>query len=310
MLDFFILPFSTSFHFGNLLQLTFFLLLPALAAIFPLKTGALNLGGEGQIYAGGFFSTLVLLYFSEIQSSTSIVFVLIIATIVAIISGGLLAFISGWALEKANISEVVSSFLISCAFIPIGDYLLGSVFLDKTQNLVTTKKISSIFRATNLISSSNLNSTIFVIIVIVILAWCFFKFTKPGMIFSLSGKGDEFAKAAGFSPKRNRTISLTISGALNGLTGLFAVIGVYYSVHIGFYSGMSWNGLTIALLCSTNLNFLLPASFVFSYLQKCVDNATLQGFIGINTGTFFKGFLLLLISLKLFFKKIHRGKKC
>ena len=130
MLDFFILPFSTSFHFGNLIQLTIFLLLPSLAAIFPLKTGALNLGGDGQIYAGGLFSTLVLLCFSETQSTTTMIFVLFLATLVAMTTGALLAFVSGWALEKANISEVVSSFLISAAFIPIGDYLLGSVFLD------------------------------------------------------------------------------------------------------------------------------------------------------------------------------------
>ena len=52
------------FYFGNTLNYAGLLMLCALGSAFAIKNGQMNLGGEGQVYAGGFVSAVLLNFFS------------------------------------------------------------------------------------------------------------------------------------------------------------------------------------------------------------------------------------------------------
>ena len=52
--------FTSPYYFGSMLNTAAFLMLAGTGASLSLKAGNMNLGGEGQIYTGGFVAALVL----------------------------------------------------------------------------------------------------------------------------------------------------------------------------------------------------------------------------------------------------------
>ena len=71
------------------------LMIAGTGALLSIRCGAMNLGGEGQIYAGGFAGCAVLVY---VQGPSPLVFALALAASLA--SGSLLGLLSALLWEK------------------------------------------------------------------------------------------------------------------------------------------------------------------------------------------------------------------
>ncbi|MDP2792453.1 MAG: hypothetical protein Q8O15_11935, partial [Rectinemataceae bacterium] len=91
---FFLSPFGNTYAFGNMLAFTLPLMLAGLGVSVAFASRNFNLGGEGQVYAGGLVAVLVCLAFSSGTSPESpIVFPLgiqVMAALAAALAGGII----------------------------------------------------------------------------------------------------------------------------------------------------------------------------------------------------------------------------
>jgi simple sugar transport system permease protein len=260
---FFIGPFRNVYSFGNMLNSAIPLIFGGLGVSIAMQAGSLNLGGEGQIYSGAFIATIAAL---------PLAFLGLPGGLISILAGaffaGALAALSGFLKARWNTNELITSFLLSNAMILIVNYLVTGPFHDPETNLQSTKKIAANLRLPLLLPPSNLNVALVIALVTAAAVYIFFKKTRLGYEFRISGTNEVFARYGGINTKLNTELAMFLSGALYGLAGGLSVFGTYYQTVKEFSAGLGWNGLAAALVAGFNPLAVIPASLFFAWISS------------------------------------------
>jgi len=259
---FFLGPFRNVISFGNMLNAAVPFILGALGIIIAVKSGSLNLGGEGQVYLGAFIACITAL------SGSLGIFSAVIALLAGSLCSGAAAAISGLCKAKWNTSELITTFLISCAVIPIINFLVTGPFLDPETSLISTRKISENMRFSLILKPSNLNTSVFLAVFFVFLVNIFLYKTKLGYEFRIAGNNELFASYGGINTKLNTITAMAMSGALYGFAGGIAVLGTHYAVIKDFSSGLGWSGLTVALIAGFSPAAVIPCAVFLAWVNS------------------------------------------
>jgi simple sugar transport system permease protein len=259
---FFIGPFRNLYSFGNMLNSAVPLIFGALGIIIAMKAGNLNLGGEGQVYLSAFITTAAALSLSSFGVTGAV-----IAVVVGVLASGALSAFSGFCKARWNTPEIITTFLLSCAVIPIINYFVTGPFLDPVTSLISTKKIVENMRLPLILRPSNLSAGIFIALVFVFIVHFFLYKTKTGYEFRIAGHNEMFARYGGINTKLNTVIAMGMSGALYGLAGSVAVLGTHYSVIKEFSAGLGWSGLTVALIAGFSPSAVIPCALFLAWTE-------------------------------------------
>ncbi|MFQ3547636.1 MAG: ABC transporter permease, partial [Termitinemataceae bacterium] len=237
-------PWSSPWFIGNTLDGIGLLLVAALGIVLAFRGGTFNLGGEGQIYAGGLAGTIVLLSIPSLPGFVS----LVLAALGSALIGALIGGFSGLLKRYTGADELITSFLFSAALTPVADYLIAGPLRDPAGNLLATKRFSSDRILPHLLPPSNLNiSLLFAFVLVVLVAFLLYR-TAQGYRFRVAGSCPSFAEYGGIQVASYWGWALFFSGALHGLTGFFAVSGTYGLCHQGFPGGLGWSAIAVALI--------------------------------------------------------------
>ena len=260
---FFFGPFRTVYHFGNMVNSAVPLILGALGVSIAMKAGSLNLGGEGQIYAGAFTATVAAIALEGLGPLGGI-----IALAAAAALAGLAAALSGLCKARWNTSELITSFLLSNALVLIVNFLVTGPFADPETSLQSTRKIAAAFRLPLILPPSNLSAALFIALAATAAAQIFLTKTRLGYELRADGDNEIFARYGGINTKVNTVLAMFASGSLYGLAGGLAVFGAYYATIKEFSSGLGWNGLAAALIARFNPAAVIPAALFFAWIHS------------------------------------------
>ncbi len=296
-IDFITGTFTSAFYFGTFLNTAVLLALAALGNSISIKSGNLNLGGEGQIYTGGFIASII--FASELPLPIAAVAGIVCAAASGIIQVLISALLRQF--KKANV--LLTSFLISAAIIPIIDSLISGKFRGQTGNLLATQFIPEKLRLLQILPPSPLNVSVFALPILCILFSYFLNHSKTGMRLKIWGTAPEFARYCGYSENKALYLSLIISGGMHGLTGAVAVLGTYYTCHSGFYAGMGWNALSCALIAQSEPALIIPASLVLSWLYTSAGRVSLMQGLQFDISSLIQGIILFCISINYIARK-------
>ncbi|MDR1507194.1 MAG: ABC transporter permease [Treponema sp.] len=303
---FFVGPWSNSWFLGNTLDSAALLLTAALGAAFAFKGGCFNLGGEGQIYLGGCAAAAVLLVPSGTVPDPLLA---ASAGCAAAAVGALMGGASGLLRRTAGANELISSFLLSAALIPAGNFLVAGPLRGRTGNLLASEAFSSGRLLPKLLPPSVLSVSCLIALGLVVLAHLFIHYTSAGYCFRVSGAAPELARFGGITPEARFVPAMAVSGALSGLCGFFATAGTYGMAYSGFSGGMGWTAIAAALVAGNEMLALVPASLFLAALKSGSDSALLQAGFGFETAAFIQAAVLLLAALPLGKRFISRGKE-
>jgi len=259
---FFLGPFRNLYSFGNMLNSAVPLIFGALGIIIAMKAGNLNLGGEGQVYLGAFITTAVALSLTRFGVTGAV-----IAVLAGVLSSASLSAFSGICKAKWKTPEIITTFLLSCAVIPIVNYFVTGPFLDPETSLISTKKIAENMRLPLILKPSSLSAGIFIALIFVVIVYFFLYKTKRGYEFRIAGKNEMFARYGGINTRLNTIIAMALSGALYGFAGSVAVLGTHYSVIKEFSAGLGWSGLTVALIASFSPIAVIPCALFLAWTE-------------------------------------------
>ena len=300
---FFLGPFRNIFSFGNMLNSAVPLVFGALGVILAIKTASLNLGGEGQVYIGAFITTITAVVLNNFGA-----FAAFIAAAAGGLSAGSLGAISGFLKARWKTNELISSFLISCAVIPVINYLVTGPFLDPDTSLLSTRKIAENMRLPLILMPSGLSAGLYLAVAFTIIICFFLNKTKLGYEFRMAGKNEMFARYGGINTKLNTVLAMAMSGFMYGLAGSIAVLGTHYAVIKEFSAGLGWSGLTTALIASFSPLAVIPCAVFLAWINSGARIA-MQ-----NTGLTFEiayiiQAVLFLLSSSLIIKNIFDKKR-
>jgi simple sugar transport system permease protein len=289
---FFIGPFSSAWFLGNMLDQSALFLTAGLGIILSFRGGTFNLGGEGQIYLGGFAASLVLISMEKFPGTAA----LMLACFAAITVGALMGILSGW-LKTKGASELITSFLLSAALIPVADYCIIGPFRDTSGNLQATKSFASDRILPYILPPSNLSISILIALFLIFIGHFWLNISRTGYRFRIAGAAPAFARYGGINVKRYWIPSMLASGAFHGLAGFFAVAGTYGICHRGFSGGLGWNAITVALVAGNKPLALIPAALLYATIRAGSDAALLSSGIKLDTASFIQAFILILVTV-------------
>lgn len=289
------------YYFGLMLGMATIYMLAGLGATLSLKTRQINLAGEGLIYSGGFITAILLDYFAKYKVPS--IFAVTVAFLIAAGVGALLMLFCEFLRKYKKADFLLTSFITSSAIIPIIDGLIAGPFRTKTGNLLATPYIAQNYRFKSILKPSPLNAAIFVVIALCLGAHFFFKKTKVGNQVNIYGISPKFSHYSGFPCTAITFTTAGLSGALHSLAGGLAVCGTYFSCHSGFYSGMGWNALTVALLAGTKPVLLIPFGIFVSALMTYSGKLSLYTNYDFDLGMLMQAVILFIVSTSSFFRR-------
>ena len=115
--------------------------------------------------------------------------------------------------------------------------------------------------------SNQLNTAIFLAIMVVVVIWYILKRTKLGYEIRAVGFNRFAAECAGISVAKNTVLAMAISGAVAGLAGVNQVLGYKYRFRYGVFEGLGFDGIGVALIGKNSPFGVVLASILFGILD-------------------------------------------
>ena len=293
---FFISPFTNSFYLGNLLDRASLILLCAMGFILPAKAGFFNLGGEGQAYLAAFISVEFALLFPNLPQPLG----LLTGCTLAALCSGLLGLISASLKQFLAITELISTYLLSCALLPLIDYGVNDLFRDTESNLMATPYTAESWYLPSFWLPSTLNSSIFFTALITAALFWMFKRTLYGYELHLTGNNYPFAQSQGIKVGLISGLALSLGAACHGLAGAFSVYGSRHYVYAGITSGLGWSGISAALIGRNHPLGAVFGALFFAWMEAGGKAAMIQSSISFDLSSIVQGIAFILVTINFF----------
>jgi len=90
--------------------------------------------------------------------------------------------------------------------------------------------------------------------------------TTPGFELRTVGANPDAAKYAGMNVRWNTVLAMALSGALAGLAGGIEIAGVHFNMTPGFFGGVGFDAIAVALLARNNPRNMIAAGLLWGAL--------------------------------------------
>lgn len=288
-------PFSSALAFGNFLETTAKLILAGLAASMAFSAGCFNLGGEGQVLAGGLAATAVAVCFPELPRGLA----LTLALGVGFCAGGIIGTVSGALKAKWQVDELISTFLISAAILNLGDALLVGSLKDADSYLIAAPPLPSAYRLLPWWPPSRLSAVLIWAVLLIATTHIFLRFTIWGYRWRLRKASNAFASYVGINTGSIAVVSLAASGALYGLAGVAALMDSGQAIQ-GFTSNLGWDGLAIALVAGTRPIWVPVFAIIYTWIILGAQTAMLNSGFSFALSGLVQAVIFFLVTAKRF----------
>jgi general nucleoside transport system permease protein len=199
-----------------------------LGELYAERSGVLNLGIEGTMYAGAFFG------FAAAYGSDSLIVGLLAAIAVGMAAGALMAFLS----VTLGTNQHVAGIGITLLMIGLSEFFNRIIFggretLPTIESFALLKPLGEgIFAQYAL--------TYVAFLVTVPLAWWLLMRTRFGLDVRAVGENPEAADTAGINVFRTRYLALMLGGALMAVGGAFLTLATLGSFTLDIIAGRGW----------------------------------------------------------------------
>jgi ABC-type uncharacterized transport system permease subunit len=241
------------------------LVFTGLAVALGFRAGLFNIGGEGQVIAGGLaagyvgFSVHGLPGFIELP----------LALIAAFVAGAVWGFVPGLLKARTGAHEVITTIMLNYVAIFLTGYFLTTKLFQRPGRSDAISRVVDPGAVLPGLAALNLRVHSGAILALVMAAAIYFLLwrTVYGFEFRAVGANPDAARAAGIRVGRVIVLAMSLAGGLAGLAGANAILGVQYSIAPGFSSGLGFDGITVALLGRGNPVGVVAAALLFGGLR-------------------------------------------
>ncbi|MFI6930154.1 ABC transporter permease [Streptomyces sp. NPDC050287] len=252
----------------------------AIAVALGFRMNLFNIGVDGQ-YRLAAVMTAVVGANVALPSFLQIPLLLL----VAMCTGGFWAGIAGVLKVTRGVSEVVATIMLNAiATAVIGYVTLTNVWGVQVGNNATTGIMhkSGWFPGINLGADvGEIYGLVFLAVLLGVGYWLVLNRTRFGFDLRATGASETAAAASGVDAKRMVLISMLISGAIAGLSGLPLLLGDSHTYSLSFPSGLGFTAIGIALLGRNNPGGIALAALLWAFLDKAspaLDYATPEAY--------------------------------
>ncbi len=221
------------------------LILTGLAVAVPLRAGLFNIGGEGQVIAGGLVGGAVGFAVTGLPLPVH----LPLAIVAAGLGGAAVGWLPGFLKARTGAHEVISTIMLNntLTFVLIWILTLPLVQVEGRSDPISRQVLDSA-RLPRLLEGLRVDAGIILAVLVAVWVLWFLDRSTTGLELSAVGANPAAATAAGMDPARTTVTAMTVAGALAGLAGGALIVGLQGRITPGFSAGLGFDGITVALL--------------------------------------------------------------
>ena len=237
------------------------------------RANVINIGGEGQMVAGGLLATAVALVLPEWPAVVMLPAVLI----AGMVGGAIWGAVPGALKAYYGVNEILSTIMLNVVAVQLMNYLLRGPMIDPGEiergtRIPQTERLQEGADLPLLFGSGRLHIGPVIAVLVAVAAYILLWRTPVGYRVRAVGQSTDAAQYAGIPVKRTIVLAMTLAGAMGGLAGAVLVFGseshrmVTDGSTAGFTGSAGFNGIVAALFGGLHPLWTIPASFLFGGL--------------------------------------------
>ncbi|NLY46448.1 MAG: ABC transporter permease [Tissierella sp.] len=265
--------FGSTYNIATTFAKTVPLVLTGLGTAIAFRAGIFNVGGEGQLYLGGFAAAYIGITFTKLPPMIGIP----LAILAGAVAGAAYGYIPAILKVKYKVDEVITTIMLNTVAALFTGYLVNHPFATTQGKMGATEIIAEQYQFSKLIKLSTLNTSIFYMAAIALIIYYLMEKTSFGYELKMTGQNSQFARYGGINDKKQMIVAMLISGGLCGMAGVFEVLGVHYRFLQNISPGYAFDGMLIALIVKNNPIGIILMSIFFGALKTgsiSMENAT------------------------------------
>jgi simple sugar transport system permease protein len=229
----------------------------AMGGIFCERSGVVNIGLEGMMLMGAFFAV-----WGSVWSGSWVV-----GIAMAMISGGLLAFIHGVFSIHLRADQIVSGFAVNLLALGLTGYLYSSIYPDgtPTEKVDRVPSLEEAFGFLSGVPGSDLSLLVWAMFLVVILSFVVLFKTPIGLRIRSVGEHPRAADTVGISVYAVRYAAVVTSGVLAALGGAFLSIGFTGRFAENMTSGRGYIALAAVIFGKWRPGWAFVATLLFGF---------------------------------------------
>lgn len=224
------------------------------------RSGVLNLGIEGTMYAGAFFGFAVALATGSPLAGLGA------ALVVGILAGGLMGLLT----VTLGANQHVSGIGLTIGLVGLSEFANRLLFagqdLQRIEPMPLLEPLAFLGPAGEMFSQYALTYVAFLVLVPV--AWWVLQRSSFGLEIRAVGENPEAADAAGISVARTRYLALMIGGALMAAGGAFFTLAALGSFTLDIIAGRGWVCIALVIFGRWRIGRGVLGALVFSLVYS------------------------------------------
>lgn len=238
------------------------LILVGLAVAFAFRGGALNIGAEGQFYAGAIAATWAGVHAGSLPTAVALPWVLGAGALAGMAWGA----IPAWLRLRFGVIEVISTLLLNFVAEALVSWVVTGPLQEARRAYPQSDPIAGSAHLPLLTGRLHLGFLFGILLAVVL--WWFFARTRLGFEFRAAGAGPRAAATIGGIPVTRRLAqALMVSGAIAGFAGAVEVAGVSFALFQNLSPGYGFTGIAVALLARLDPRAVIGSGIFFGALE-------------------------------------------
>ncbi len=239
------------------------LIVLGLGVALAFRAGALNIGAEGQFYAGAIAATWVGVHAVGWPAPVAVGAVWVAATVAGVVWIGVPVLLK----LRFGVLEVISTLLLNFVAEAAVSYAVTGPLQEARRVYPESDPIAEAARLP-LLHDSRLHAGLGVALLLAVALWLLFTRTAWGFRLRAVGLGPRAAEVSGRIPvKRVIAGALLWSGAFAGLGGGIEISGVTYRLFQNLSPGYGFTAIAVALLARLNPLGVIATGLLFGALE-------------------------------------------
>jgi ABC-type uncharacterized transport system permease subunit len=239
------------------------LILIGLGIAIAFRAGALNIGAEGQFYAGAIAATWVALHVAVRPAPVAVTVVLLAAAL----AGAFWVALPVWLKLRFGVIEVISTLLLVFVAELLVSLVVQGPLQERGHIYPQSDPIPGSARLP-FIAGTRLHAGFPFALALAGLLWFMFSRTWWGFKLRAVGVGPRAAKVSGrIDSQQIGAVALFLSGAMAGLAGGVEVSGVSYALYPNLSPGYGFTAIAVALLAALHPAGVVVTGILFGALE-------------------------------------------
>lgn len=239
------------------------LIVIGLGVAVAFRANALNIGAEGQFYAGAIAATWAGLHLAASPAGVAIP----IVWVAAAAAGALWVVLPVWLRLRFGVLEVISTLVLNFVAESLVSWMVQGPLQEAKRVYPQSDPIADAARLP-LLPGTRLHLGFLVGVTLALVVWYVFRRTVWGFELLATGTGPRAARVSGrIDVGRVTAFALLWSGAIAGLAGGIEVGGVSYALFQNLSPGYGFTAIAVALLARLRPLAIVGTGILFGALE-------------------------------------------